>query len=390
MIIYLDNAATTPVSRNVLDEMSPYFSEKFGNAGTLYSAGREAKKAIDKARGRVAALFGCDPARVFFNSGASEGNNTVFHGLAPRLRAAGATHLVVSAVEHESVLGAAAALEKEGFSVSYISPDTHGVITCQSVEQELRSNTGLVSVMYCNNETGAVNEVEAIGKLCRQKGILFHCDCVQAAGQYVLDVKKNCIDFATISGHKIHGPKGVGALYAAEDINPLIHGGSHQERGQRGGTENVPGIVGLGAACASAAKNMRENRIIIQQRKQSFVEMLCRSLGAQCLSEAWITVNGRSYTNNGKVLNLHIQGVDGETLVLALDAMGVCISAGSACQAHNATPSHVLMAMGKGEGWARQSVRISFSEDNTEAGVLEAAAVMAAAIGLLRRNGGEM
>ena len=385
-MIYLDNASTTPVSRGVLNDMLPYFTEKFGNAGTLYSLGRDAKAAIEKAREQTAKLFGCNPGFVFFNSGASEGNATVFEGIWGTLRSFGQTHIVVSETEHESAYLAAGQLGLKGFELSTVKPNADGVVTCDAVKAVLRDNTGLVSVMYCNNETGAVNEVKAIGELCAEREIFFHCDCTQAAGQYPLDVNENNISFATISAHKMYGPKGVGALYMITSLDPIIQGSSQQEDGFRGGTENVPGIVGLGSACASAVFNMERDNEYIQNLKQQFVWELCHHMDVTSLEDAGMGINGRHWVSTGKVLNLHISGVHGESLVLAMDAMGVCISSVSACSEHSDEPSRTLVSMGLTAEQARECVRVSFSNFNTVAEVKEAARLMAVAVKLLREG----
>lgn len=233
-IIYLDNAATTKMSKEVLAAMLPYLQESYGNAGALYGFGRESAVAIQSAREEVAKLFGCTPDHVIFTSGGSEGNNMIVKGVRNRLLRAGKTHLVVSATEHDSVLKAAETLIKDGFYITYLKPNQDGNITADMVEDVLQEDTGLVSVMFSNNETGSVNDVANVGKLCRRHGVLFHSDCVQAAGQFPLSVEENNIDFATVSAHKIHGPKGIGAVYARElDIDSLICGGSNQELKQQ-------------------------------------------------------------------------------------------------------------------------------------------------------------
>lgn len=385
-MIYLDNAATTKLDPCVLDAMLPYMSDDYGNPGSIYALGRRAKQAVDTAREDTARLFGCSADNVIFTSGGSEGNNMVFAGLQDHLREAGRTHIVVSAIEHDSVLRAAGALTKLGFHVTYIQPSADGEVPLEAVKSAITEATGLVSVMFANNETGVVNDVAKIGELCHANGALFHCDCVQAAGQYELDVERNHISFATISAHKIHGPKGVGALYARDRalIEPLVHGGTNQEFGLRGGTENVPGIVGLGAACRVAVDDMTQHLVQMTSLKQAFVRVLLEAMPENNLVDAGIRVNCNSHLNPGKVLSLMVDGVFGETLVMCMDSVGVCISAGSACTAHEAAPSHVLTAIGMNDISARQSVRLSFSRFNTEAEVSEAARIMASCIPGLR------
>lgn len=385
-MIYLDNAATTKIDPEVLDAMMPYLTEQYGNAGTLYKLGRDAAEAVQKARGQVASMFSCQPDNIIFTSGGSEGNNTVLKGVAAKLKEAGKTNIVVSAIEHDSVIRAAESLTKDGFYITYVKPDAEGCITFEAVEGAVTPATGIVSVMFANNEIGSVSDVKAIGEMCRKKGILFHCDCVQAAGQFNLDVENNMIDFATVSSHKIHGPKGIGALYVRDKnlISPLIHGGHEQEYGLRGGTENVAGIVGFGKACELVAEGLTDHILKVSTLKQDFVKALADAMPGDRLSENGIYANGYTYLNPGKVLSLRIDGVFGESLVLEMDNFGVCISAGSACRSHEAEPSHVLRALGLNDIKARSSVRVSFSRFNTKEEVEQAAVIMAECIQTLR------
>lgn len=384
-MIYLDSAATTRVSQEVLDAMMPYLTEEYGNAGTLYSLGRNAAVAVRKAREQAASLFGCEPDHVIFTSGGSESNNTVFKGLRQKLLKSGKRHLVVSAVEHDSVLKAAESLTKDGFYITYVEPGNDGIVQPDAVEKAIQEDTGLVSVMYVNNETGAVNDIRAIGQICRVHSVLFHTDCVQAAGQYPLDVGDNCIDFASVSSHKIHGPKGVGALFVRSlDIFPLVCGGSEQEFGLRGGTENVPGIVGFGRACETATGRLRETTIEVSVLKQKFYTQLIEALGEYGIGRECVHVNGRPVIESGKVLSLRFDGVDAETLLLMLDTKGVCVAAGSACSSHEAKPSHVLTAMGLSRDEARSSIRFSFSKYNTTEEIESAAQITASCIFALR------
>ena len=385
-MIYLDNAATTRPWPQVVDAMLPYFNEEFGNAGTLYSPGRRANDAVRKARKQTARLFNCDPDNIIFNSGGSEGNSTVFRTAELLMRERGKRHVLISAVEHDAVVHAAQALCSEdpfdGFEVELIPVDSEGRVQTEQLKRILREDTGLVSVMYVNNETGAVNDVEEVGKICSEFGILFHTDCVQAAGVYPIDVTKVSCDFATISGHKLHGPKGVGALYVRDPsaLAVLIHGGEEQEFGLRGGTENVPGIVGLGEACEMTVKYLDGIRSHVSELKQTFYKTLLYRLQEFGMGDA-VHVNGPSPAAPGKTLNLRFDcRVDAQTLVLMMDAKGVCISAGSACRSSETSPSRVLTAMGLTPEQARQSVRISFSEMNTPEEVERAANIMADAI----------
>ena len=358
-MIYLDSAATTMIAPEVLEAMMPYLTKEYGNAGTLYKLGRSAAAAIQNARTQVAVLFNCTPEHVMFTSGGSEGNSTVFSGLRKKLLAEGKNHLVVSAIEHDSVLKAAESLTREGFQVTYVQPDSRGFIPVKSIEGAIHQETGLVSVMFVNNESGAINDIATIGGICRQNNILFHADCVQAAGQYQIDVNKCNLDFATVSSHKIHGPKGIGALYARESsFVPLICGGAEQEFGLRGGTENVAGIVGFGKACVLASRDIKGDLTQVSTIKQKFYMTLIDELKVLGADNGCIHVNGISPVEPSKILNIRADGVDGETLLLMLDANDICVSAGSACRSHEAQPSHVLTAMGLSSEDARSSIRV--------------------------------
>lgn len=384
-MIYLDNAATTQMDERVLDAMMPYLTTEYGNAGTLYKFGRAANEAVQKARAQVAALINAEPEQVIFTSGGSEANNLVFHGLKDYLKSVGKTHILVSAVEHDSVLRAAESLIKDGFHVEYIPVSSECRVSPAVIEDALRADTGLVSVMFANNETGAINPIEDIGTICMKRGILFHTDCVQAAGCYPIDVVKIGCDFLSVSSHKIHGCKGIGALYAKDKskLTPIVYGGSEQEFGLRGGTENVAGIVGFGKACEISSKSLHEDTVWVSTLKQRFFMALNEAL-KDTGDESCVHVNGMSILTPGKTINLRMDGVDGETLLLMLDGKGVCVSAGSACRSHEAEPSHVLSAMGLSKDEARSSIRISFSKKNTADEAVRAAQILAGCISALR------
>lgn len=384
-MIYLDNAATTPIDRRVLESMMPYLTTQYGNAGTLYKFGRAANEAIQNARAQVSRFVGASNGSIIFTSGGSESNNLVFRGVKGCLKRIGRTHVLVSAVEHDSVLRAAESLIKEGFDVGYIPVQGDGSVSLTALEGLLRPDTGLVSVMYVNNETGAVNPVCDIGSLCMKHGVLFHTDCVQAAGCHAIDAVEIGCDFLSVSSHKIHGPKGVGALYVKDmtTITPLIYGGAEQEYGLRGGTENVAGIVGFGRACELSAAQLQEDKTYVSSLKQRFVTELTDALKERGM-DGIIHINGGSIMAPGKTVNLRIDGVDNESLILMLDNKEICISAGSACQSHESNPSHVLTAMGLTMEEARSSVRVSFSRMNTMEEIIEAAQTIAGFIGVLR------
>lgn len=384
-MIYLDNAATTPIDRRVLESMMPYLTTQYGNAGTLYKFGRAANEAIQNARAQVSRFVGASNGSIVFTSGGSESNNLVFRGVKEYLKRIGRTHVLVSTVEHDSVLRAAESLIKEGFDVGYIPVQGDGSVSLTALEGLLRPDTGLVSVMYVNNETGAVNPVCDIGSLCMKHGVLFHTDCVQAAGCHAIDAVEIGCDFLSVSSHKIHGPKGVGALYVKDvtTITPLIYGGAEQEYGLRGGTENVAGIVGFGRACELSAAQLQEDKTYVSSLKQRFVTELTDALKERGM-DGIIHINGGSIMAPGKTVNLRIDGVDNESLILMLDNKEICISAGSACQSHESNPSHVLTAMGLTMEEARSSVRVSFSRMNTMEEIIEAAQTIAGFIGVLR------
>lgn len=383
-MIYLDNAATTQVAPNVIEAMLPYIKSKYANPGTLYTFGRKIKDDVERARSEVARLFNCYDSQIVFTSGGSESNNMVFHSLKKRLKEINKTHIIISAVEHDSVLKAAHSLEQEGFSVEHIPVTKYGTVSFSDFKSMIREDTGLVSVMYVNNETGSVNPIEEIGATCIRRGIFFHTDCVQAAGTHKIDVKKINCDFASISAHKIHGVKGVGALFVNDSskLKPMVYGGDDQEYGLRGGTENVPGIIAMAEACKNCCAAISENINIVSVFKQFFYNELINNLKVYGL-ENIVHINGMPVIAPGKVLNLRIDGIDGETLMYALDREEVCISTGSACHSQVVEPSHVLKAMGLTDGEARSSVRISFSEMNTTNEISEAAKKMAETIWFL-------
>lgn len=391
-MIYLDNSATTPIHPDVLNAMMPYLKGGYGNAGAVYRIGRESAKAIQKAREQVAQLFNASADQIVFTSGGSEGNNMVFsYGMRCMLEELGKKHVVISQIEHDSVYEAATHMFKpsgnvnikDDFYTQFIHTKSDGTVDMKHLEALLDEDEsiGLVSVMYVNNETGAVNPVNHIGEICRERGVLFHTDCVQAAGCHPIDTNIIGCDFATISGHKIYAPKGIGAIYIKDKTlaRSLIYGGANQEFGLRGGTENVAGIVSLGKACDLICSDFGTQRVTVSLLKRLFYGNMISYLKEVNLEDR-IHVNGASVGDVGKTLNLRVENIDSETLLLMLDAKGVCISAGSACHSHKSEPSRVLTAMGLSDDEARDSVRISFSSTNTPAEVEEAAAIFSSCI----------
>ena len=378
-MIYLDSAATTPIADEVFEAMLPWLKGNFGNPGSMYKVGRDAKAAIEKAREQVARLFNASPENIIFTSGGSEGNSFAFQAAAERLEASGKKHILVSAVEHDSVLRAAESLTKRGFHVDYLPVCRGGSVRFEAVKQAIIPETGLISIMYVNNETGAINLLDEVGQLCCENDILFHTDCVQAAGFLSIDVEKIQCDYATVSAHKFHGPKGVGCVYVREpqESSPLIHGGQGQEFFLRGGTENVPGIVGMGEAAEIATNTMIETQELLWDYRVKFWQKLSDELGDS------IRLNGQ-WLAPSKVLNVRVDGIDADTMVLAMDTSGICISAGSACRSHELEPSKTLMAMGLTADEARNSVRISFSSMNTENDIIDAADAFICCVRTLR------
>lgn len=392
-MIYLDNAATTQIHPEVLDAMLPYLKEEYGNAGAMYGLGRRAANAVAEARQQVANLIGCEPDQIIFTSGGSEANNLVFKGLQPYLLSKGKTHIITSSIEHDSILKAVRDLcnplchnkknnIKPVFDATFLGVNPNGEVLTKDLINSVIEKTGLVSIMFVNNETGAINPVKEIGELCRHKNILFHTDCVQAAGFQNIDVKDIACDFLSISSHKINAPKGVGALYARDlsILTPMIHGGEAQEFGYRGGTENVAGIVGFGKACELLTHNINTNRDKVNNLRMLFEKTLTKSLSSLGLKHI---MHINSSCNQSKVLNIRFDNIDAQTLLLMLDAREIYVSAGSACRSHKTTASHVLLAMGLIEEDAKNSIRVSFSYLQEEQEVVIAAEIIAECVGIL-------
>ncbi len=382
-MIYLDNAASTQIDPKVVEAMMPYLTEQYGNPGSLYKLGRDAKAAVEKAREQVAKFMGAKPEQIIFTSGATEANNMVFSICEPLLEKSGKKHIITSAIEHQSVLKSAQNLcIKHGFDLTKIGVPCNFSPFPSELNQYISGNVGLVSMMYANNEIGFAFDVRRIGRMCREHGILFHTDCVQAAGCRPIHVGNIGCDFATISSHKIHGPKGVGALFIKDKdkFEPMIRGGDHQEFGMRGGTENVAGIVGFGKACELALESLSNGEAErMEYLKYKFIREFSEQLGRFGVSDKMWSLNGCAY-HATKTLNIYVQGIDAESLILMLDSAGVCISAGSACNSRENAPSHVLTAIGLPADRARSSFRVSFSRMNTEEEAHEAGKTIAECI----------
>ncbi len=375
--IYADNAATTGVAPEVLREMLPYFEENYGNASSLYDFGQQARAAVEQARTRVAAAIGAEPREIYFTAGGSESDNWAIKGYAARMLKKGKKHIISTAFEHHAVLHTLEALKKQGFEVTLLPVHENGIVRLEELKAAVREDTGLVTVMFANNEIGTVQPIAEIGAFCRESGIAFHTDAVQAVGNLPIDVKAMNIDMLSMSGHKFHGPKGVGALYVRNGIllQNLIDGGA-QERGKRAGTENTPGIVGLGAAIERAVATMDERNARLREIQSTLIDKVLKIERSR--------LNGdREHRLPGNV-SFCFEGVEGESLLLYLDAEGICASSGSACTSGSLDPSHVLLAIGLKHEVAHGSLRLSFSDGNTLADAERIAEVLPGIIERLR------
>ena len=359
-IVYSDNAATTPISKNVYNAMLPYLTTGYGNPSSLYSLAREEKKVVDHARAQVAACLNCDPSEIIFTSGGTEADNMAIKGLMfSRALPKNKRHIVTSTIEHHAILHTCQFMERIGYDVTYVGVDELGHIKMDELEQAITENTALVSVMAANNEIGTIQDLKEIADLCHQKGTLFHTDAVQAVGHMDIDVKELGIDMLSLSGHKLRGPKGVGALYCRKGIRlePLIHGGG-QESGRRSGTENVAGIVGLGEAMQYAHDHMHEYLPYVKSLRDRLIEGVLKIPYTQLTGDPVNRLPGTA--------SFVIECIEGESLVLRLDLAGVSSSTGSACSTGSLDPSHVLMAIGLPHEIAHGSLRITLGEQNTE------------------------
>ncbi|HJF54811.1 MAG TPA: cysteine desulfurase NifS [Anaerotruncus colihominis] len=356
--VYADNAATTQISKEVLDAMMPWLTEGYGNPSSIYELGRTAGFAIEDARKQVAAALGAQPAEIYFTGCGSESDNWAIKGAAHKLAAKGKKHLITTVFEHHAVLHTCAALEKEGFEVTYLPVDHNGLITVQQVADAIRPDTALVSIMYANNEIGTIMPIPEIGALCRERGVWFHTDAVQAVGNIEIDVAAQNIDMLSLSGHKIHAPKGIGALYIKKGIVlPNLIDGGEQERGRRAGTENVASIIGLGRAMEIACADI--------PAKISKVTPLRNKMIDELLTLPMSRLNGDRERRLAGNANLSFVGAEGEALLLGLDMASVCASSGSACTTGSLDPSHVLLALGLSHEVAHGSLRITISDWTT-------------------------
>ncbi len=358
--IYVDHSATTYVKDEVIQEMMPYFTEKYGNASSTYKLGRQSREAVEIAREKVAKSIGCDKSEIYFTSGGSEADNLAIKGIAMANKSKG-THIITTTIEHPAVLNTCKALEKEGFEITYLNVDSKGHIHLDELRKAIREDTILVSIMFANNEIGVIQNIEEIAKICKFKNVYFHTDSVQAIGNIYINAKDMGIDSISVSAHKFYGPKGIGALYIRKGIkfNSLIAGG-HQEKSKRAGTENVPAIVGMGKAIeiATDENNMNKYNAKLRELRDYTINRIEKEI-------PYVIVNGDREDRLPGNVNISIKGIEGESLLLMLDMIGVYASSGSACTSGSLDPSHVLLAIGLKHEVAHGSLRITYGEENT-------------------------
>lgn len=359
MQVYADNAATTQMSRTAIDAMLPYMETFYGNPSSLHSVGQRAKEGLQAARETVAAVLGCQPNEIYFTSGGSEADNQAIVSAALNGARKGKKHIISTAFEHHAVLHTLKKLEQQGFAVTLLDVHQNGIVTPEEVAAAIREDTCLVTIMYANNEIGSIQPIAQIGALCKEKGVLFHTDAVQAAGHLSIHVKEQNIDMLSLSAHKFHGPKGVGVLYARRGIplTNLVEGGA-QEQGKRAGTENIPGIVAMAAALKEACDHLEENAAKTAALRDKLIQGL--------LTIPHCALNGDPEKRLPGNVNFCFEGIEGESLLLLLDDKGICASSGSACTSGSLDPSHVLLAIGRPHEIAHGSLRLSLCEWNTE------------------------
>lgn len=359
MKVYMDNAATTKLSPDVLNAMMPYLTDIYGNASSVHAFGREAREGVEHARNQVAAAINASPDEIFFTAGGTESDNMAIKGVAHKYAKKG-KHIITTAIEHHAVLHTCEALEKEGYEVTYLPVDEDGLISVEQVRAAMRDDTILVTVMFANNEVGTIEPIAEIGALCRERNVLFHTDAVQAVCHIPIDVKAMNIDLMSISAHKFHGPKGIGALYCRKGIvlEPVIVGGA-QERKRRAGTENVAGIVGLGAAIERAHKNMAADMARVSALRDKLISGILKDI-------PHVKLNGHPTQRLPQNVNFSIRYIEGESILLMLDINGIAASSGSACTSGSLDPSHVLLAMGIPHEIAHGSLRLTLSDMTTD------------------------
>ena len=358
-MIYLDNASTTKLDKRVLDRMLPYLTEEYGNPSAIYKPAKTARKAVEEARATVAKILNCEPTEIYFTASGRESDNTAIKGIARRYRDKG-KHIITSKIEHPAVLETCKALEREGFDVTYISVDGNGILDLKELENSIREDTILISVMFANNEIGTLQPVKEIGEIAKRHGVFFHTDAVQAVGSEWIDVKELGIDSLSLSAHKFHGPKGVGALYVKSGVRfeRFVDGG-HQEKGRRAGTENVAGIVGLAAAMELSYAELQEKNSRVRALRDYYEAEVEKRI-------PYIKRNGDQKKRLAGTSNISFEFIEGEGLLLNLDLKGICASSGSACTSGSLDPSHVLLAIGLKHEIAHGSLRISIGKYNTK------------------------
>lgn len=358
-LIYLDHAATTPIDPEVLRAMMPYLTEQYANPSTLYSFGREANAAVEEARARVASLIGADPSEIYFTAGATESDNWAIIGAALAHEKKG-NHIITSAIEHHAVLETCEYLEKRGFEVTVLPVDEYGLVDPEAVRNAITDKTILISIMHANNEIGTVEPIAEIGAIAREQGILFHTDATQSVGRIPVDVKTMNIDLLSLSGHKMYGPKGIGALYIRKGarIQPYMHGGGQESR-KRAGTHNVPGIVGLGKAAEIAQAAMAEESARLTELRDWLIERITTEIPN-------VRLNGHPTKRLPNNVNVSVQGIEGESMILSLDMFGICVSSGSACTSGDLSASHVLLAVGLPHELAHGSIRMTLGRSTTK------------------------
>ena len=357
--VYADNAATTRVSDEVLNSMLPYFTERYGNASSIYKLGRDAQRDIEIAREKVAKALNASPNEIFFTSCGSESDNWAIRGVCEKLASKGKKHIITSVFEHHAILHTCQYMEKHGYDVTYLPISKDGLVNPEDVRNAIREDTAIVSIMYANNEIGTIQPIKEIGAICREKKVIFHTDAVQAVGNVPIDVKEQNIDILSLSGHKIHAQKGIGAIYIKKGLAlpNLIFGGA-QERNKRAGTENVPAIVGLGTAIEIATANIPEKAEKVTAMRNRLIDGILKLPKTR--------LNGSRENRLPGNCNISIEGVEGESLLLKLDLNGICASSGSACTSGSLDPSHVLLALGLKHEVAHGSLRLSISNENTD------------------------
>ena len=357
--IYFDNAATTRIKSEVLNEMMPYLTTNYGNASSLYTIGRQSKRAIENARKQSAELINCNSNEIYFTGGGSESDNIALKGFSYANRQKG-NHIITSKIEHPAVLESCRFLEKRGFEVSYINVNKDGIVDLEELERTIKPTTILISIMFANNEIGTIQPIYEIGKIAKRNNIIFHSDAVQAAGNTPIDVRKMQIDMLSMSGHKINAPKGIGILYVKKDIQiEKIISGGHQEKDKRAGTENIAGIVGIGKACEIANKNLNTHIRNLKRLRDYYISRLQKEMSDK------IHINGTMEKRLPGNANVSFEGLDSSELIFRLDEKGICVSSGSACSSGSREPSHVLTAINLPDKYLNCAIRTTFGDTNT-------------------------